>query len=204
MGEAADAAAELRRVWGALDNQLERAVGEEADDALARMRELHFIPYDGHYSDRWLHNRRPDLSRSLASITRRTDDGVQAVFFNGSDVVSTEIAAIVNEFGSKYTKPIIPRVAEKMAIPIGAALDARGVRRYRTVRDARRDYDLVWRPGYILGRRHGDKTKGKLTLLYRRLSRTSVPARPFVRPELAGMLNAIERRVDKLFARVAA
>lgn len=199
---ATDAARELRKVWHALEDQLLRAVEEESERAVEGMR-LHFLPFtdNKNSSSRFLQSRSGDLKDSLRAVSRATEDGITATFFLDSASEDTNIAAWVNEFGSDYGNPVEPRVSEKMHIPVGDALDSRGVRRFRRVRDAYDEYFLVFLDDVILGRPWGSDEP--LEVMWLRRDHVDIRARPFARPEIVAMISHLERRVDRLMSKVA-
>lgn len=205
MSTLTDAAKKLRGVFDAFEDEIARAINTEAAVTLEAMNGEHFFPYvsNKNPSDTRLQGRSWQFQTSLRQVTSREEDEVLASFFlDPSASESTNIAAMVSEFGSDdpLIAPIVPKRSEKMNIPVGPALDSNGVRKYATTKDAARDWVLVWFDDEILGRRRG--TDDELVKLYERRDKVDVPARPVARPELEHMLDRVLQRVEQMMAQV--
>lgn len=202
MGVALDAANDLRRAFETLTRNLPRIVKQESDFAIVAMRK-HFRPYSPNApkSRTWLQDRAGMLSNSLANHVASYSENIVAKFFLNSAGDDVDISAWVNEFGANGIHGNPGDRDGKMHIPVGPALDSRGVRRYHRVRDAYKDYFLLFLDNVILGRRWGHPNDD-MKVMWVRAEVVDVDARPFVRPELQEALVRLENRVDKLMASV--
>ena len=174
---------------------LRRIMDEEGRTAAASMRR-HFVPYAGYPSARGPEQLNIRSGRLLGAIGHSVGQTANETELEAGVLTHEgrlQMIALVQEEG----KTIVPRTAQKLAIPMAAATLADGQRRYRNVADARRDYPtLRTYPGVIKGYQPGDTTG---TSLFLRRTSVQVGPHPFVAQELGPLVGRIAERVADAF-----
>lgn len=189
---------ELELLRQEIPHKTEAAVRIEMDRAVRRAK-ARFVPWISERKTRTLKTRTGKLAQSIAHRTRRYRYGIRSEFGimgPGSGKLS-QIAA-VHEFGRVITTR--PGGRETMAIPTALALGQRGVKRFRSVWAAAREYSISFTSKHILGApRRGTPgwEQGRMgrRALYRRRTSVTIPPRPFLGPQVEPAADAIEHRV---------
>lgn len=178
-----DAGAKMRRA-------AHNVIQKEAELAGARMRKR-FVRYPG-ASGGLLNRRSGGLQRSIGIEVKGDPSKDKMRFAVGvlPEEKKLQQQAHTQEFGDTIrTKGVKP---EKLAIPVAAGLDSRGVRRFETIWDADRVYSMVkFTEDHIFGIR-GDKQD----LIAVRKDEVTIPPRPFVGPEGDAAKVKIQQRID--------
>jgi len=167
-----------------------RVLHEEGQTAVTGMRSR-FVEYPG-ATGRQLNIRRGVIVNALGErvISRGETTTLQAGVL--VEDPRTQMIALTQEKGKAGIRPV---VARKLAIPLGLALRSDGTRRFKTVRDARQEYNLQFTAKSIFGRPKGGGTSVRL---YARRDEVTLPARPFVGPELDPTAERVTERLADL------
>ena len=166
---------------------IRNVLDEAGRNAAARMR-TRFVAYPtARFTE--LNVRRGEILQAIGHTLTQTDERTSVEVGVLSERPNIQQVAHVQEEGQANIQPVR---AQKMAIPVGQALNADGVRRFATVRDAAREFTLFTLPNVIVGRPIGG---GAETVLFVRREAVTVPPRPFVTPQLEPMVEEVEQKL---------
>lgn len=189
----------LAVVSEAFKRRLPKQVREISNEALGRMRGS-FTPFGGKHRSGALRTRSGNLQNALTNIVTEQRIGageliIESRFGVNRSNPKASIQATVHEFGKMNIRA---RFADKLLIPIGPLLDARGVPLVGGMRGIKPFWDIAILPDVILGRRKG--STGPMVPIAIRKESVDIKARPFARPRVDWAMKQIAKKIGALVA----